>query len=154
MKLASAQLPMTPGTPARAFAGWGCDLFKVHLVRRPETLAEQVIADHGGPVGQSAGDPTIFVLSPVQSRWLWPCWARRFWIKLLLSHGYSQAIRVSTADEPYPEHEGKRGTPSMGGVAILAVLLGYTVSHLRRIAPSVSGLLALFLMLGLRRRRK
>ena len=72
-------------------------------------------------------------------------------IKLLLSHGYSQAIRVSTADEPYPEHEGKRGTPSMGGVAIiLAVLLGYTASHLvSHRAPSVSGLLALFLMLGL-----
>ena len=30
-------------------------------------------------------------------------------IKFLLRHGYSQAIRVSTDDEPYPEHEGKRG---------------------------------------------
>lgn len=72
-------------------------------------------------------------------------------IKLLLNHGYSQAIRVSTTDEPYPEHEGKRGTPSMGGVAIiLAVLLGYGASHLvSQRAPSVSGLLALFLMLGL-----
>ena len=29
-------------------------------------------------------------------------------------------IRVSTEGEPYPEHEGKRGTPSMGGAAILA----------------------------------
>ena len=27
-------------------------------------------------------------------------------IKLLLKHGYSQAIRVSTEGEPYPEHEG------------------------------------------------
>ncbi len=72
-------------------------------------------------------------------------------IKFLLRHGYSQAIRVSTADEPYPEHEGKRGTPSMGGVAIiLAVLLGYTASHLvSGRPPSASGMLALFLMLGL-----
>lgn len=72
-------------------------------------------------------------------------------IKFLLKHGYSQAIRVSTADEPYPEHEGKRGTPSMGGVAIiLAVLLGYAASHVvSHRAPSVSAMLALFLMLGL-----
>lgn len=72
-------------------------------------------------------------------------------IKFLLRHGYSQAIRVSTADEPYPEHEAKRGTPSMGGVAIiLAVLLGYAASHIvSQRPPSASGMLALFLMLGL-----
>ena len=52
-------------------------------------------------------------------------------IRLLLKHGYSQAIRVSTVDLPYPEHEGKRGTPSMGGVAIIAaVVLGYRLTHL------------------------
>ena len=72
-------------------------------------------------------------------------------IKYLRRHGYSQAIKVSTADEPYPEHEGKRGTPSMGGVAIiLAVVLGYGLTHLIFWQwPSPSGLLILFLMLGL-----
>ena len=33
-------------------------LFKASRAAGLETLAEQVIADHGGPVGQSAGDPT------------------------------------------------------------------------------------------------
>jgi len=72
-------------------------------------------------------------------------------IKLLLKHGYSQAIRVSTDDEPYPEHEGKRGTPSMGGAAILAgIVLGYAVTHLVWwTPPSPSALLVLYLGLGL-----
>lgn len=72
-------------------------------------------------------------------------------IGFLRRHGYAQAIRASTDEEAYPAHEGKRGTPSMGGLAILsAVLIGYAVTHL--IAwrpPSASGLLALFLMVGL-----
>lgn len=72
-------------------------------------------------------------------------------MKYLRKHGYSQAIRVSTADEPYPEHEAKHGTPSMGGVAIiLAVVIGYLVSHLiSGRAPSGSVILAMYLMLGL-----
>jgi len=72
-------------------------------------------------------------------------------IKLLLKRGYSQAIRVSTADEPYPEHEGKRGTPSMGGAAIIAgIVLGYGLTHLIWwIPPSPSALLVLYLGLGL-----
>lgn len=72
-------------------------------------------------------------------------------IRLLARRGYAQAIRVSTEDEPYPDHEGKRGTPSMGGVAILiAVLVGYFLTHLlvwRPVTPS--GLLVLYLMVGL-----
>lgn len=72
-------------------------------------------------------------------------------IRFLRRQGYSQAIRVSTDDEPYPEHEGKKGTPSMGGLAIvMGVLLGYFVSHLYIWrAPTASGLLALYLMVGL-----
>jgi phospho-N-acetylmuramoyl-pentapeptide-transferase len=72
-------------------------------------------------------------------------------IKLLLKHGYSQAIRVSTADEPYPEHEGKRGTPSMGGAAIIiAIVLGYGLTHLIWwTPPSPSALLVLYLGIGL-----
>ena len=72
-------------------------------------------------------------------------------IKLLLKHGYSQAIRVSTEGEPYPEHEGKRGTPSMGGAAIIAgIVLGYGLTHLIFwTPPSPSALLVLYLGLGL-----
>ena len=74
-----------------------------------------------------------------------------FLIKLLRNHGYSQAIRQSTDDVHYPEHSAKVGTPSMGGVAIL---LGVTVSYfavhlIGTSAPTLSGLLALYLMLGL-----
>jgi phospho-N-acetylmuramoyl-pentapeptide-transferase len=72
-------------------------------------------------------------------------------IRLLRRHGYSQAIRQSTADEPYPEHEGKRGTPSMGGLAIIvAVIVGYTGAHLYTwTPPSVSVLLAFWVTIGL-----
>jgi phospho-N-acetylmuramoyl-pentapeptide-transferase len=72
-------------------------------------------------------------------------------IKFLRRHGYAQAIRVSKEGELYPEHQGKRGTPSMGGLAILGgLIIGYFLAHLLiwRL-PSVSGLLALFLTCGL-----
>ncbi|MFN8169180.1 MAG: phospho-N-acetylmuramoyl-pentapeptide-transferase [Candidatus Nanopelagicales bacterium] len=72
-------------------------------------------------------------------------------IRFLRRHGYAQAIRVSSADEPYPEHEGKRGTPSMGGLAILAgLIIGYFGAHLVPLRPvTASGLLALYLTVGL-----
>jgi phospho-N-acetylmuramoyl-pentapeptide-transferase len=72
-------------------------------------------------------------------------------IKLLRSRGYAQAIRESADGIYYPEHGSKRGTPSMGGVAIIvAVLGGYFITHLIAMRPpSVSGLLALYLMVGL-----
>jgi phospho-N-acetylmuramoyl-pentapeptide-transferase len=72
-------------------------------------------------------------------------------IALLRRHGYSQAIRVSKDGIQYPEHQGKKGTPSMGGLAIIiAVLLGYLVAHLAVWRPpTVSGLLCLYLMVGL-----
>ena len=72
-------------------------------------------------------------------------------IKFLRQHGYAQAIRVSTIDEPYPQHQGKKGTPSMGGLAILGgLIIGYFLAHLLiwRL-PTVSGILALFLTCGL-----
>lgn len=73
------------------------------------------------------------------------------WIRFLRKHGYSQAIRVSTDTEAYPEHSGKRGTPSMGGVAIiLGVLAGYLLTHLLTWRPiTASGMLVIYLMLGL-----
>jgi phospho-N-acetylmuramoyl-pentapeptide-transferase len=72
-------------------------------------------------------------------------------IKFLNRHGYSQAIRVSSDGEQYPAHEGKRGTPSMGGLAILvAVVAGYFLTHLITWRPvSISALLVLYLMIGL-----
>ena len=71
-------------------------------------------------------------------------------IRLLRKHGYSQAIKES-GEFNYPEHSGKRGTPSMGGVSmVVAVLLGYLAAHLvAGSGPSASGLLVLFLVTGL-----
>ncbi len=72
-------------------------------------------------------------------------------IRILSRHGYAQAIRASSEGMMFPDHESKRGTPSMGGVAILiAVMSGYFVTHLLVWRPvSASGMLILFLMLGL-----
>lgn len=72
-------------------------------------------------------------------------------IRLLQRRGYSQAIRMSSDDVQYPEHTGKVGTPSMGGAAIIAaILVGYLGTHLVFWTwPSVSGLLALWLIVGL-----
>jgi phospho-N-acetylmuramoyl-pentapeptide-transferase len=72
-------------------------------------------------------------------------------IRILRSRGYSQAIRESSEGLQYPEHAGKRGTPSMGGLAIMvAVIGGYSLTHLIMwTRPTVSGLLALMLMVSL-----
>ncbi|TXH41531.1 MAG: phospho-N-acetylmuramoyl-pentapeptide-transferase [Actinobacteria bacterium] len=72
-------------------------------------------------------------------------------IRFLRKHGYSQAIRVSSDGIQYPEHQGKKGTPSMGGLAIIiGVVLGYFVAHLVVWRPPlISGLLCLYLMVGL-----
>jgi phospho-N-acetylmuramoyl-pentapeptide-transferase len=66
--------------------------------------------------------------------------------------GFGQEIRV---DGPQ-SHLVKRGTPTMGGVAIIAsTVVGYTVAHVAKAmsgggaGPSASGLLLLFLMVGL-----
>jgi phospho-N-acetylmuramoyl-pentapeptide-transferase len=72
-------------------------------------------------------------------------------IRVLARHGYAQAIRESTEDWTYPDHESKRGTPSMGGVAIICgVVGGYFLTHLLVWRPvTASGLLIIFLMVGL-----
>lgn len=74
-------------------------------------------------------------------------------IKFLARQGYGQFIR----EEGPSSHQTKRGTPTMGGVAILgAATIGYLVSHAvvgaatgQWTGPTASGLLALFLMLGM-----
>jgi phospho-N-acetylmuramoyl-pentapeptide-transferase len=71
----------------------------------------------------------------------------RFLIAFLSRRGYGQFIR----DDGPTEHHTKRGTPTMGGIIIVvAVLLAYFGSHLLFWrAPSASGLLAMFLFVGL-----
>ena len=68
-------------------------------------------------------------------------------IRLLRRQGYGQPIRV----EGPKSHETKRGTPTMGGAAIvLAALIGYLVGHVvTHNPPTSSGVLILLLMAGL-----
>lgn len=72
-------------------------------------------------------------------------------IKFLRTRGYAQAIRESADGINYPEHGSKRGTPSMGGIAvIIAVLGGYFLTHLIMLSrPTASGVLAVSLMVAL-----
>lgn len=68
-------------------------------------------------------------------------------IKLLANHGYGQMIR----DDGPQSHHSKRGTPTMGGIAIiLSTILGYSLAHLALgIEFSASGLLVISLFTGL-----
>lgn len=68
-------------------------------------------------------------------------------IKLLARHGYGQMIR----DDGPQSHHSKRGTPTMGGIAIiLAAVIGYALSHLiLGIAFSASAILVIALFSGL-----
>jgi phospho-N-acetylmuramoyl-pentapeptide-transferase len=68
-------------------------------------------------------------------------------ISLLRRQGYGQPIRV----EGPKAHETKRGTPTMGGAAmVIAAVVGYVIGHVTtHDQMSASGLLVLFLMVGL-----
>jgi phospho-N-acetylmuramoyl-pentapeptide-transferase len=68
-------------------------------------------------------------------------------IRILVRKGYGQLIR----DDGPTSHHVKRGTPTMGGLVIIAaVLLAYFASHLITLTPpSASALLILFLFTGL-----
>lgn len=72
-------------------------------------------------------------------------------INLFRRRGFGQEIRI----EGPKSHQTKRGTPTMGGtVIVIASLLGYLVSHLlvagqQGRGPTASGLLALYLLVGL-----
>jgi phospho-N-acetylmuramoyl-pentapeptide-transferase len=71
-------------------------------------------------------------------------------VKYFRKQGFGQEIR----DDGPKSHLVKRGTPTMGGVAIMgSTILGYAVAHLlssfrHDSGPTASGLLLLFLMLG------
>ncbi len=68
-------------------------------------------------------------------------------IRYLVKQGYGQFIR----DDGPTSHHTKRGTPTMGGaVIILATVIAYFFAHLVLwTTPTASGLLVLFLMVGL-----
>ncbi|HEY5848447.1 MAG TPA: phospho-N-acetylmuramoyl-pentapeptide-transferase [Microlunatus sp.] len=71
----------------------------------------------------------------------------RLAIRVLVRRGYGQLIR----DDGPTSHHVKRGTPTMGGLVIIAtVLVAYFGAHLIVLTPpSASGLLILFLFVGL-----
>ena len=71
----------------------------------------------------------------------------RLAIRVLVKKGYGQLIR----DDGPTSHHVKRGTPTMGGLVIIAaVLLAYFAAHLIVMSPpTASGLLILFLFVGL-----
>src|SRR5436190_23394772 len=71
----------------------------------------------------------------------------RWAIAILVRKNYGQLIR----DDGPTSHHTKRGTPTMGGlVIIVAVLVGYFGAKLIiGDPPSISGLLLLFLFVGL-----
>jgi phospho-N-acetylmuramoyl-pentapeptide-transferase len=71
----------------------------------------------------------------------------RLAIRVLVRKGYGQLIR----DDGPTSHHVKRGTPTMGGLVIIAaVLVAYFGSHLLTwTPPSASALLVLFLFAGL-----
>lgn len=71
----------------------------------------------------------------------------RLYASLARRKGWGQFIR----DDLSTNHQSKRGTPQMGGLAIIgSTVLGYLLAHLIRwMPPTASGMLVLFLMVGL-----
>jgi phospho-N-acetylmuramoyl-pentapeptide-transferase len=69
-------------------------------------------------------------------------------ITILRKRKLGQQIRIGGN---VPAHQGKSGTPTMGGIVIIiAALIGYALGHVLTGDPmSVSGVLVLFLMTGL-----
>jgi phospho-N-acetylmuramoyl-pentapeptide-transferase len=71
----------------------------------------------------------------------------RLAIRFLVAKGYGQLIR----DDGPTTHHTKRGTPTMGGLVIISsvVLAYFTAKLITQDEPSWSGLLLLFLLVGL-----
>ena len=78
---------------------------------------------------------------------LFAFFATPLFIKFLTKKGYSQMIR----DDGPTTHQLKRGTPTMGGIILIAAtLIGYFISHLiTAVPPTTSALLVLGLIIGL-----
>ena len=78
---------------------------------------------------------------------LFAFFATPLFIKFLTKKGYSQMIR----DDGPTTHQLKRGTPTMGGIILIAAtLIGYFLSHLiTAVPPTTSALLVLGLIIGL-----
>jgi phospho-N-acetylmuramoyl-pentapeptide-transferase len=68
-------------------------------------------------------------------------------IRILFKFKFGQEVR----DDGPEGHKTKQGTPTMGGIVIiLGAIIGYFASHLvLRTAPTVSGLLVMFLFVGM-----
>jgi phospho-N-acetylmuramoyl-pentapeptide-transferase len=78
--------------------------------------------------------------------------ATPLWAKWLRARGYAQSIRdAEELGYAVPDHAGKKGTPSMGGVVIVAgTVFSYVAAHvIAGSGPSASAVLVLFLMVGL-----
>ncbi|NYJ74682.1 phospho-N-acetylmuramoyl-pentapeptide-transferase [Allobranchiibius huperziae] len=71
----------------------------------------------------------------------------RYFISLAKRNGWGQFVR----DDGPTSHHTKRGTPQMGGIVIITgSVVGYALAHLFTwSAPTVSGMLVLFLMVGI-----
>ena len=70
-----------------------------------------------------------------------------YFISLARRRGWGQFVR----DDGPTTHRSKRGTPQMGGIVIIGgTVAGYALAHLLTWAPpTASGLLVLFLMVGI-----
>ena len=78
--------------------------------------------------------------------------ATPWWAKWLRTRGYAQSIRdAEELGYAVPDHADKKGTPSMGGVVLVAgTVVSYAIAHaVAGSGPSASALLVLFLMIGL-----
>ncbi|TWP33219.1 phospho-N-acetylmuramoyl-pentapeptide-transferase [Leekyejoonella antrihumi] len=71
----------------------------------------------------------------------------RYFIALARREGWGQFVR----DDGPTTHHTKRGTPQMGGIVIIAgSVIGYALAHLLTWdPPTASGMLVLFLMVGI-----
>lgn len=68
-------------------------------------------------------------------------------IRWFRQRGVGQYVRVGAND---PQHQSKLGTPTMGGIAfVAAAVVGFVAGHLADIDFSPSGVLMLFVFLGM-----
>jgi phospho-N-acetylmuramoyl-pentapeptide-transferase len=104
--------------------------------------------------GRRAGEPRVIgILVAAAVALIVSIMFTPYLIRVFSRQGFGQEIR----EEGPQGHQSKRGTPTMGGVAILvAMLVGYFVAHLfsgltseDAESPTASGLLVLLLTTGL-----